>query len=57
MLHGFVSAYVRYTTHVTAYISLAANPFPGFTGAAAATRSMSRSRRPRARTAGPWASA
>ena len=34
MLHGFISAYVRYTTHVTAYLSLAANPFPGFTGAA-----------------------
>jgi hypothetical protein len=34
MLHGFVAAYVRYTTHVTAYLVLAANPYPGFTGAA-----------------------
>jgi hypothetical protein len=31
-LHRFLAAYVRYSTHVTAYITLAANPFPGFTG-------------------------
>jgi hypothetical protein len=33
-LHGFLAAYVRYATHVFAYLSLAANPFPGFTGEA-----------------------
>jgi hypothetical protein len=32
-LHRFLSAYVRYQTHVYAYVLLAANPFPGFTGA------------------------
>ena len=31
-LHRFFSAYVRYGTHVGAYLVLAANPFPGFTG-------------------------
>ncbi len=31
-LHRFLSAYVRYTTHVLAYVLLAANPYPGFTG-------------------------
>lgn len=31
-LHGFLSAYVRYTIHVYAYMYLIANPFPGFTG-------------------------
>jgi hypothetical protein len=31
-LHNFLSAYVRYTTHLFAYLSLAANPYPGFTG-------------------------
>jgi hypothetical protein len=31
-LHGFLSAYVRYVTHLTAYLFLAANPYPGFTG-------------------------
>jgi len=33
-LHRFLSAFVRYSTHLSAYVSLAANPFPGFTGAA-----------------------
>lgn len=33
-LHGFLAAYVRYATHVYAYLSLAANPFPGFVGEA-----------------------
>jgi hypothetical protein len=33
-LHRFLSAFVRYSTHVYAYAALAANPFPGFTGAA-----------------------
>jgi hypothetical protein len=31
-LHGFVSRYVRYSLHVTAFVYLVANPFPGFTG-------------------------
>lgn len=31
-LHGFLSAYVRYVTHVSAYLFLAGNPFPGFAG-------------------------
>lgn len=29
-LHGFVAGFVRYATHVEAYVLLAANPFPGF---------------------------
>lgn len=33
-LHRFLSSFVRYSTHVTAYASLTANPFPGFTGTA-----------------------
>jgi hypothetical protein len=32
-LHRFLAAYVRYTTHVSAYWSLVADPFPGFAGA------------------------
>lgn len=31
-LRRFLAAYVRYSTHVQAYLLLAANPFPGFTG-------------------------
>ena len=31
-LHRFLAAYVRYVTHVVAYVTLTANPFPGFTG-------------------------
>jgi hypothetical protein len=31
-LHRFLSAYVRYVTHVYAYLFLAANPYPGFSG-------------------------
>jgi hypothetical protein len=31
-LHRFFSAYVHYVTHLTAYLSLAANPYPGFAG-------------------------
>jgi hypothetical protein len=31
-LHRFLVAYVRYTAHVVAFVSLVANPFPGFTG-------------------------
>lgn len=33
-LHRFLSAWIRYSTHVYAYVALIANPFPGFTGAA-----------------------
>jgi len=33
-LHRFLAAYVRYSTHVSAFLYLVANPFPGFTGAA-----------------------
>jgi hypothetical protein len=32
MLHRFVAAYVRYATHVVSYVSLAADPYPGFSG-------------------------
>jgi Domain of unknown function (DUF4389) len=31
-LHRFLAAYVRYYTHVNAFVFLVANPFPGFTG-------------------------
>jgi Domain of unknown function (DUF4389) len=31
-LHGFVAGYLRYATHVGAYLLLAANPYPGFRG-------------------------
>ena len=31
-LHRFIGAYVRYETHVLAFLFLVANPFPGFTG-------------------------
>ena len=31
--HRFFTAYVRYSLHVNAFLYLAANPFPGFTGA------------------------
>lgn len=33
-LHRFLAAFVRYSTHFTAFAYLAAGPFPGFTGAA-----------------------
>jgi hypothetical protein len=29
-LHGFLAAYLRYTTHVSAYTFLIADPYPGF---------------------------
>jgi len=32
-LHRFLAAYLRYQTHVVAFATLTANPFPGFTGA------------------------
>jgi hypothetical protein len=31
-LHRFLSAYVRYSLHVSAFLYLATNPFPGFVG-------------------------
>src|ERR671937_669268 len=31
-LHRFISSYVRYQTHVYAFLALVANPFPGFVG-------------------------
>ena len=31
-LHRFLGSYVRYATHLGAYLSLTANPYPGFTG-------------------------
>lgn len=33
-LHNFLAAYVRYMTQVTAYVTLLADPFPGFGGGA-----------------------
>lgn len=33
-LHRFLAAYVRYAAHVSAFVGLVANPFPGFVGAA-----------------------
>jgi hypothetical protein len=32
-LHNFIAGFVRYATHVNAYFSIAADPYPGFTGA------------------------
>jgi hypothetical protein len=32
-LHSFLATYVRYQLHVSAYVFLVGNPFPGFTGA------------------------
>ena len=31
-LHGFLASYVRYVTQLQAYLLLAANPYPSFTG-------------------------
>lgn len=33
-LHRFFCSYIRYTTHLISYLTLVANPYPGFTGAA-----------------------
>jgi hypothetical protein len=33
-LHAFIAHYLRYTTHVYAYLLLLANPFPPFSGQA-----------------------
>ena len=32
-LHSFMAAYTRYYTHLTAYLWITADPYPGFTGA------------------------
>jgi hypothetical protein len=32
-LHRFFAAYTRYRTHLTAYLTLLADPYPGFVGA------------------------
>jgi hypothetical protein len=32
VLHRFLAAYVRYYAHLTAFVTLVANPFPGFAG-------------------------
>jgi hypothetical protein len=34
-MHNFLSGYLRYQTHVVAYMFIAANPFPSFSGSAA----------------------
>src|SRR5712691_3141961 len=31
-LYNFLTAFVRFATHLHAYVSLAANPYPSFTG-------------------------
>jgi hypothetical protein len=31
-LHGFMAAYTRFSTHLSAYLWLVADPYPGFTG-------------------------
>jgi hypothetical protein len=31
-LHGFMAAYTRFGTHLSAYLWIAADPYPGFTG-------------------------
>jgi uncharacterized protein DUF4389 len=33
VLHRFLAAYIQYVVHVSAYVSIVANPFPGFVGA------------------------
>jgi hypothetical protein len=33
-IHGFVARYLRYTTHVCAYLFIVADPFPAFSGTA-----------------------
>lgn len=33
-IHGFLCAFVRYSVHLSAYLGLAANPYPGFLGEA-----------------------
>ena len=31
-LHGFIAGYLQYLTHVYAYLSIAADPYPSFSG-------------------------
>ena len=31
-LHRFLAAYVRYTSHVFAFVTMVGGPFPGFVG-------------------------
>jgi len=31
-LHGFLASYTRFYTHISAYLWIAADPYPGFTG-------------------------
>jgi hypothetical protein len=31
-LHGLMCSYIRYQAHLTAYLAIAANPYPGFAG-------------------------
>ena len=31
-LHNFLASYVRYATHLSAYLAIASNPYPSFTG-------------------------
>jgi hypothetical protein len=51
-LHRFLAAYMRYQTHVGAYLLLVANPFPGFLGRPGPIRSSYRSRHASSRAAG-----
>ncbi len=48
-LHRFLCAYIRYSVHLGAYLYLAANPYPGFVGERARTRSRSSCRPNRSR--------
>ncbi|HWL32141.1 MAG TPA: DUF4389 domain-containing protein [Gaiellaceae bacterium] len=53
-LHDFLGMYVRYATHLGAYLAIAANPYPGFTGAPGYPVDISipeRQRQPRWKTA------
>ena len=45
-LHDFLAAYMRYQTHVYAFLQLVANPFPGFTGRSRDLPGRRRDRRP-----------
>ena len=40
-LHNFLASYLRYQVHVFAYITLAANPYPGVQREQPTTRSTS----------------
>jgi len=49
----FLARFVRYATHVYAFLNLAAEPFPGIGGRPGYPIDL-RSTRPSARTVGPW---